>query len=471
MKKTLFTFLSLFLLILSNIGSAQQIDKHSVAGSWMGKIPAGALELRIVFNLSIIGKDSLVATLDSPDQGAKNIKLGPVTLAGETLKISAGALLAEYNGSFLNDTLIEGTWKQAGRSVSLNLKKLKAAFVVNRPQEPKPPFPYTAEDVTFKNEKFNINLAGTLTIPTGSGPFPAVVLITGSGSQNRDEELLGHKPFLIIADYLSRNGIAVLRYDDRGVGKSQGNPADATSADLATDAASAYNFLKNNDKIDQKAIGLMGHSEGGLIAPIVYSEEPGVAFIVSLAGPGVTGEEIIHRQAADISHASGVTEKQIKESVAINRKLFAVVKKETDNKIASEKMTSLYKSILEKKKSTPEEIAEAMKQIQAQLSPASLTWFRYFIVTDPARFWEKVKCPVLALNGSVDLQVSADLNLAAIEKSLKSSGNKNVKVIKAEGLNHLFQHSKTGLPAEYGNIEETFSTEILKVISDWILSL
>jgi len=178
MKKTLFTFLSLFLLILSNIGSAQQIDKHSVAGSWMGKIPAGALELRIVFNLSIIGKDSLVATLDSPDQGAKNIKLGPVTLAGETLKISAGALLAEYNGSFLNDTLIEGTWKQAGRSVSLNLKKLKAAFVVNRPQEPKPPFPYTAEDVTFKNEKFNINFAGTLTIPMGDGPFPVVALRT-----------------------------------------------------------------------------------------------------------------------------------------------------------------------------------------------------------------------------------------------------------------------------------------------------
>ncbi len=471
MKKTLFTLLFLLLILFAKAGSAQQIDKHSVTGSWMGKIPAGALELRIVINLSITGKDSLIATLDSPDQGAKNIKLGPVTLSGETIKISAGALLAEYNGAFLNDTVLEGTWKQAGRSVSLNLKRLKTAFALKRPQEPLPPFPYTAEDVTFKNDKFNINLAGTLTIPAGNGPFPAVVLITGSGTQNRDEELLGHKPFLVIADYLSRNGIAVLRYDDRGAGKSQGNPATATSADLATDAVAAFNFLKTNNKINPKAIGLIGHSEGGLIAPVVFSVEPGVAFIVSLAGPGVTGEEIIHRQAADISRASGLDEKQIEESLSINKKLFAVIKKEKDNQVAYDKMTALYKNILDETEASDEVKENSLKQIQAQLSPASLTWFRYFIVTDPARFWKKVKCPVLALNGSVDLQVSADLNLAAIEKTLKTSGNKNVKCIKAEGLNHLFQHSKTGLPAEYGNIEETFSPEILKIISDWILSL
>lgn len=470
MKKTVFTLLLLAIISLFHTVSSQQIDKHNVTGSWMGKIPAGALELRIVFNLSIIGKDSLAATLDSPDQGAKNIKLGPVTLSGQTIKISAGALLAEYNGTFSNDTLIEGTWKQAGRSISLNLNKLKAAFALNRPQEPRPPFPYTSEDITFKNDKFNINLAGTLTLPAGNGPFPAVILITGSGAQNRDEELLGHKPFRVIADYLSRNGIAVLRYDDRGVGKSQGSYASATSADLATDAEAAYNFLKNNNKIDPKAIGLIGHSEGGLIAPIVAAGESGISFIVSLAGPGVNGEQIIHRQAADISRVSGVEEKQIKESADINKKLFAVLKKEPDNKIASEKMTALYKSILEKKKASPEESAEALKQIQSQLSPASLTWFRYFIMTDPAKYWKKVKCPVLALNGSKDLQVNADINLTAIEKTLKSSGNTNVKCIKAEGLNHLFQHCKTGLPAEYGNIEETFSPEMLKIISDWILS-
>ncbi len=471
MKKTVFTVLLLTLIHLSQIGSAQETDKHLITGSWMGKIPTGALELRVVFNFSIIGNDSLAATLDSPDQGVKNIKLGPVTLDGNTIKISAGALLAEYNGVFTNDTLVEGTWKQAGRSASLSLKKLKTAFALNRPQEPKPPFPYTAEDVTFKNDKFNINLAATLTIPSGKGPFPAVIMITGSGAQNRDEELLGHKPFRVIADYLSRNGIAVLRYDDRGVGKSQGNYATATSADLATDAAAAYNFLKNNNKIDPEAIGLLGHSEGGLIAPIVAAGESGIAFIVSLAGPGVKGEAIILRQAADISRASGIDEKQIKESMSINKQLFAIIKKENDNQLAYNKTTVLYKSILDKTEATDEQKESSLKQVQASLNPAGLTWFRYFIVTDPAQYWKKVKCPVLALNGSLDMQVAADLNLAALEKSLKAGGNTNIKSIKAEGLNHLFQHCKTGLPAEYGNIEETFSPEILKTISDWILSL
>lgn len=427
--------------------------------------------MRVVFNLSVVEKDSLVATLDSPDQGAKNIKLGPVTFTGETIKISAGAMLAEYNGTIKNDTLIEGTWKQAGTSNVLNLVKLKAAFALNRPQEPKPPFPYTSEDVTFANNKFNINLAGTLTIPAGKGPFPAVILITGSGAQNRNEEIMGHKPFMVIADYLSRNGIAVLRYDDRGVWKSQGDYATATSFDLATDAEAALNYLKNDSRINKKVLGLMGHSEGGLIAPIVVSANPDVSFIVSLAGPGVTGEQIIHRQSADISRASGVDEKQIEESVSINKKLFAVLKKESDNKKASEKMTALYKEILFKKKTSPEDIEKSLKQVQTSLNPSTLTWFRYFIMTDPALFWKKVKCPVLALNGEKDLQVAADENLPGIEKAVKSSGNNSVKTVKLPGLNHLFQHCKTGLPAEYGSIEETFSPEALKIITDWILGL
>ncbi|MEI8226247.1 MAG: alpha/beta fold hydrolase [Bacteroidota bacterium] len=471
MKKILALVILLNSLLLSQSLSAQNIDKKFITGSWLGKIAAGAIELRIVFNLSVIEKDSLVATLDSPDQGAKNIKLGPVTFTGETIKISAGAMLAEYNGTIINDTLIEGTWKQAGTSNVLNLVKLKSAFTLNRPQEPKPPFSYTSEDVTFANDKFNINLSGTLTIPAGTGPFPAVILITGSGAQNRNEEIMGHKPFMVIADYLSRNGIAVLRYDDRGVGKSQGSYAAATSADLATDAEAAFNYLKNDSRINKKVLGLMGHSEGGLIAPIVASANPDVSFIVSLAGPGVTGEQIIHRQAADISRASGVDEKQINESVSINKKLFAVLKKESDNKKASEKMTALYKEILINKKTTPEEIEKSLKQVQSSLNPATLTWFRYFIMTDPGDSWKKVKCPVIALNGEKDIQVAADENLTEIEKALKSSRNNSVKTVKLPGLNHLFQHCKTGLPAEYGEIEETFSPEVLKIINDWILGL
>jgi hypothetical protein len=275
---------------------AQNTTNRSILpGSWMGKLSTNGIDLRLVFNLKLNDNDSLIATLDSPDQGAKNIPMGIVILDDKKLTIKAPALLGEYNGTITSDSTIDGTWTQRGASFTVNLKKLKAAFTVNRPQEPKPPFPYTSEDVTFINNKFNIKLAGTLTIPAGPGPFKAVIMITGSGAQNRNEELMGHKPFLVIADYLSRNGIAVLRYDDRGVGGSQGNYSEATSEDLATDAEAAFNYLKNNPKINQKEIGFIGHSEGGLIAPIVAVSNHDVGFIVSLAGPGVTGQQIIIR--------------------------------------------------------------------------------------------------------------------------------------------------------------------------------
>jgi hypothetical protein len=375
-----------------------------------------------------------------------------VTLTGSTLRITAPLLLAEYNGTVQNDTLIEGTWKQGPNTIPLNLAKLKAAFTIIRPQEPKPPFPYTSEDVTLKNDKFSINLAGTLTLPSGKGPFPAVVLITGSGAQNRNEELMGHKPFMVIADYLTRNGIAVLRYDDRGVGKSQGVYATSTSADLATDAEAAFNFLKENASINPKAIGLLGHSEGGLITPIVAASNPGVSFIVSLAGPGVTGEKIIIRQSEDIGRLSGMTEDAIEESKETNKKLYEVLKREKDNEKAESEILALYKKLVEVKTTSTEETEKEVNKLKATFGASSYTWLRYFIMTDPVIFWKKVNCPVLALNGEKDLQVDADENLEAIEKALKSSGNKSVKIIKLPGLNHLFQHCDTGLPVEYGNI-------------------
>ena len=471
MKKIFILSFYVCLIFLSQAANSQKIDNKLITGSWIGKISTGAIDLRIIFNISIVGKDSLVATLDSPDQGAKNIKMGTVTYTGETLRIVAPMMMAEYNGKVKNDTLVEGTWKQGGSSLPLNIVKLKAVFTLNRPQEPKPPFPYSSEDVTFNNDKFNIKLAGTLTTPAGKGPFPAVILITGSGAQNRDEELMGHKPFMVIADFLSRNGIAVLRYDDRGVGKSQGSQINATTADFATDAEAAFIFLRSNGDINQKAIGLIGHSEGGIIAPIVASSNKNIAFVISLAGTGVPGEQIIHTQGADINRASGMAEKQIEESISINKKLFAVLKREPDNNKASEKMLEAYKQILAEKKTSPEETEKNLNQIQASLDPATLTWLRYFMFTDPAKFWKKVSCPVLALNGSKDLQVAADVNLPAIEKALKSGGNQNVKTVKLEGLNHLFQHSTTGLPSEYRNIEETFSPEVLKIITDWISGL
>jgi len=458
-------------MLTTSLSAQNTINKKILPGSWLGKISANGIDLRLIFNLKLNDRDSLIATADSPDQGAKNIPLGSVILDEKKLTIKAPTLMGEYKGTITGDSTIDGTWTQRGTSFTVNLKKLKTAFSINRPQEPKPPFPYTSENVTFTNDKFNIKLAGTLTVPSGTGPFKTVIMITGSGAQNRNEELMGHKPFLIIADYLSRNGIAVLRYDDRGVGGSQGNYAEATSEDLATDAEAAFNYLKNNPKINQKEIGFIGHSEGGLIAPIVASTHADVGFIVSLAGPGVTGQQVILRQTQDISRLSGQKESDIKETVETNKRLYAVLRKEKDNKKAEIKILALYKEILEKKKTSKEDTEKAVNQLKMTFGSSVYTWFRYFIVTDPAIFWKKVECPVLALNGEKDLQVAARENLPAIEKALKSSGNKYVKTVKLPELNHLFQHCKTGLPAEYSSIEETFSPDALKIISDWILAL
>ena len=460
-----------FILLISVGLNGQDTSLNSIAGSWMGRLEVSSISLRIIFNISVINKDSLGVTLDSPDQGVKNIKIGPVTFDGKTVKIMAPLLLGEYNGRLTNDTLIAGTWKQSGRTFDLNLTRLRTAFKLIRPQEPKPPFPYASEDVTFMNEKAGIRLAGTLTIPSGKGPFPAVVMISGSGPQNRNEEIMGHKPFLVIADYFARHGIAVLRYDDRGVGQSQGLRSNATSKDLASDAMSAFDFLKTQKSIDQRKIGLAGHSEGGFIAPIVAISRPDVAFIISLAGPGVKGEKILFRQTKDLILASGGTEKQVKDALSSNARIYSVLKKETDNVKAEEKIREVYKKILIKEKLDTGEIKTRMDQLNASMSPSSYDWLRYFITTNPATFWKKVHCPVLALNGEKDVQVNADINLNAIEKALKSGGNNSFKIIKLPGLNHLFQHCDTGLPAEYGEIEETISPDVLRIMSGWILDL
>jgi uncharacterized protein len=471
MKRARFIILLLTALLLTISMSSQNINKNILPGSWLGKISTNGVDLRLIFNINLNEKDSLTATLDSPDQGVKNIPLGAVILEDKKLIIKAPGLFADYKGTISGDSTIEGIWTQRGTAYTVNIKKLSMPFSVNRPQEPKPPYPYTSEDVTFTNEKFNIRLAGTLTIPSGQGPFKAAIMITGSGPQNRNEELMGHKPFLVIADYLSRHGIAVLRYDDRGVAGSQGNYAEATSADLATDAEAALNYLKNNPKINQKEIGFIGHSEGGLIAPIVAASNDSVGFIVSLAGPGVTGQQIIIRQSEEIGRLSGASEKDIKESCETNKKLYAILRKEKDNNKAEIKILSRYREILEKKKTPKGDIDKAVNRLKMTFGANSYTWFRFFIMTDPSTYWKKVICPVLALDGDKDLQVDANENLPAIEKALRSSGNNSIKTVDLPRLNHLFQHCTTGLPSEYGIIEETFAPEALKIIAEWIGAL
>jgi hypothetical protein len=467
-SKILFaTFIMITLNVLT-AGAQVVKDKNMLVGTWMGKLEVNGLSLRLVFNISAANQDTLKATMESPDQGTVIIPMGNVLLAGDSIVMEAKFIGGKYSGKVTDEKKIAGSWSQSGIALPLNLEKQEAPFRLNRPQHPVPPFPYRTEEVKFRNDAGSIVLAGTLTLPEGEGPFPAAILITGSGAQNRDEELLGHKPFAVIADHLTRNGIAVLRYDDRGVGQSEGDYSKATSADLATDANAAFLFLAARKDISKSDIGFIGHSEGGLIAPIVASQNNDVAWIISLAGPGVTGEQVITKQSEEISLAMGNTAEDVASAAKINKKLYAVLKKTTDNAAAEEKMVKVLTKELKKLKVSEEIIKERVNNLRLTFGESSYTWFRFFLFTDPAQYWMKVKNPVLVLNGEKDLQVNAAINTAAISEALKSGGNNSFEVKIFPGLNHLFQHCETGLVGEYGTIEETMSPEVLATMAVWI---
>lgn len=338
-----------------------------------------------------------------------------------------------------------------------------------RPQEPRLPYPYYSEEVTFRNDQADIVLSGTLTLPRKAGKFPAVVLITGSGQQNRDEEIFGHKPFLVIADYLTRQGFAVMRYDDRGIGKSSGNFMAAISPDFAADAESAVAYLKTRKEIIHDKIGLAGHSEGGLVAAIAASRSKDVAFIISLAGPGVTCIDVISLQNELIARAGGVDEAGIAIIKKVNRETTQILRNTPDTTLLRTKLTAYaqtnmkdYPIQMMRPGQSKEEFIKG--QIYAMCSP----WYQYLYKVEPAAFFNKVKCPVLALNGSKDLQVDARQNLPAILKALRDGGNPDVTVKELRGLNHLFQKCESGHPNEYLKIRETFSPDALRIMSDWI---
>jgi len=295
------------------------------------------------------------------------------------------------------------------------------------------------------------------------------VLVSGSGPQDRNESLLGHKPFLVISDYLTRNGIAVLRYDDRGTAKSQGVFGTATSADFADDAEAAINFLKADTRLDIKSIGIMGHSEGGLIAQMIAARNREVAFIVTLAGPGLKGEDLLMLQSELIARADSIPENEIAVNTKINKKLYKIARVEKDDNKAAEKMRKLIDDYW--KTLSPESIKAGhldKKALIQSVYQVLTPWFRYFIAYDPSAALKKISCPVLALNGSKDLQVPASENLKAIEKQLKKAGNNHYTIKEFAGLNHLFQPCRTGSPSEYLQIEETFSPEVLDFITQWI---
>jgi len=443
-------------------------QSQEIIGQWYGKLAIQGTELRLVFNINK-NENGYSSTMDSPDQGAKGIPVKSTNYENGILKIEMPNIKLEYSGELKSGT-ITGNLKQNGMSFPMNLsKEAIQKKIALRPQEPKKPYPYYSEDITIENKKDNITLAGTLSLPKKEGKFPVVVLISGSGPQNRDEELLGHKPFLVLSDYLTRNGIAVLRFDDRGVASSTGDFKSATSLDFASDVEAGIQYLKTRNDINTKKIGLIGHSEGGLIAPMVASRNKDVNFIVLLAGTGVTGEEILLLQQELIGRVSGISEKDLMQSKNTNKGAFEIVKKATSQEEMIKELTFYFEKII---KETPE--AEKPKEVKEEeyvkmmVDELSNPWMQFFITYNPAVSLEKVKCPVLAINGEKDLQVPAKVNLEAIKKALDKAKNKKSTVMELPNLNHLFQECKTGSPEEYATIEETFSPKALEVVKNWI---
>lgn len=451
-----------------------QIEREEVSGSWLGTLDVGSMSLRLIFNISEDGDNAFRATMDSPDQGQNDVPLGEVSVTGDSLRIDAPMLMGFYLGKFTSSASIEGSWSQAGRSYSLDLEKQTTPFVLKRPQEPRPPFPYNIEEVNFPQIREGFFLSGTLTLPEGEGPFPAVVLVTGSGSQNRDEEIFGHKPFWVIADHLSRRGIAVLRYDDRGVAASGGMAAGATTADLAMDARSALEYLGSRNEIDLSRLGLIGHSEGGLIAFMLASEYKDVSFIVSLAGPGVDGKTILLDQSEYINRLSGVGKSVLVDNRIVMAKVYDLMKINESHASWGEEViefTSSYYSNNSTSEYSEEDIEQIKRNLLNSIPEASYAWMRYFVMSDPTTYFASISCPVLALNGAKDCQALAENNINAIKKGLQDSGNKEVTAMILPGLNHLFQNCTTGLPSEYNLIEETFDLNALGLMAAWILQL
>ncbi len=454
------------------IGFAQQQDTSeiSIEGIWEGKLKVPGIELRIVFKISKNPDGTLTATLDSPDQGATDIPVEEVIFKDNILRLEVKSAGGVFEGKVSEDFLvIEGEWKQSGQTLPLTLKRVDKAVEILRPQEPKKPYPYIEEELVYENKEAGITLAGTLTLPSGKGPSPVVLLISGSGPQDRNETIYNHRPFLVLADYLTRQGVAVLRVDDRGVGKSNGDFSQATSEDFASDVLAGIEYLKTRKEINPEQIGLIGHSEGGLIAPMVAVKSPDVTFIVLMAGTGLIGEEILYLQGALIYRAMGVSEEDIIKNRQFNEKIFSVLKEEEDSEIAEEKLRQMFLEDWEKMSDVKkEQIGDPEVFLKAQLQSLLSPWLKFFLTYDPKPTLSKVKCPVLAINGEKDLQVPPKENLSAIEEALKVGGNQNYTIKELPGLNHLFQTAQTGVPSEYAKIEETISPIALKIIGDWI---
>lgn len=435
----------------------------SSEGVWQGALEGNGMRLRLQLHVSHDDQKRLVAALDSPDQGVSGLPAIKVSQKEATFHFEIPIVSGIYDGT-LNPTRTEivGSWTQGRVEQKLVFRRSDQLLELVRPQNPVKPLPYTESETTFPNDSAKISLAGTLTLPPGSGPFPAAILIGDSGPQDRDESLAGHRPFLVLADHLARKGIAVLRFDKRGNGKSTGDYAKATTEDLAGDAETALAYLQTRKDIDPRKIGFIGHSEGAIIASMVAAHSQSVAWIVLLAGPGLNGEDVLLLQSEGILKTAGVNDGEIARTLAFNKKTCALVREEKDPVALEAKLNDLVQS-------TSRGSSLPLAAVQSQLRVMTSPWFRFYLDYDPVPALQKTMCPVLALGGEKDLQVPSKPNLAKIEKALRDGGNKDFQTTELLDLNHLFQHCPTGSPTEYGGIEETMAPEAMNAVSEWVL--
>ena len=450
-----FLILIFFAIFQSCLGYA-----NDITGTWSGKLDFGNQKLSFVLHVN--QKDNIwYASADSPDQGAFNIPFN-IKVKGDSVLLDNphGIKLAM---KVTNDNRLAGKFMQNGVVIPLVLEKGEVESGQNRIkyQTPLPPYAYDTLEVEIPNTYSNITLSGTLTQPAKEGKYPAVILISGSGPQDRDETLFGHKPFKVLADYLTKNGIIVLRYDDRGIGKSEGDFEKATIDDFNKDAISAFNFLKTQQNVDVHKIGIIGHSEGGLIANLIAGQGmPNLSFIVTLAAPTIPIKDLMVEQLYRVGKAEGMSELQLAMAREINKKNFEVVKSDlnTDDAYA----------LLKKNMHIVEETAQnaaIRKEMLMMLTPA----YRYFIRINPQEFIQKIYVPVFGAFGTLDVQVPSTMNLRGYYDNLPKNSKTVLK--EYENMNHLFQKAKTGRVAEYAQIEETINEQILKDIVDWIETL
>ena len=458
----------IFIVIVLVLGISASYAEDRVAGHWEGHIEIPGQPIAVKVNLAIDESDWR-GTIDIPAQGAKGLPLSEIHVAeeGEGMRVTFSIRGVPGNPTFdgtLQGGVINGTFSQGGVTFGFRLSREIVSGPV-RPQEPKPPFPYQIEEVKFQNGP--INLAGTLTLPPGNGPFPAVLLISGSGLQDRDETVFGHKPFWVLADHLSRTGIAVLRVDDPGIGKSAPHPEPPTTADFATDVEAGVTFLKRDDRIG--TVGLIGHSEGGIIAAIVASRRDDIGFVVLMAGPGVPGAELLFKQNERIFDGMGIVGERKETLLTLLDRLFTTLTSDMTEDEMRQQVDEIVRKQFEINGVPPAQQDET--QVQAAVEQVLNPWMRYFLAFDPRPALEATRVPVLALNGELDVQVDAEQNLTAIDAALEKGGNHNVTLHRLPKHNHLFQRAKTGLVNEYAVIEETLSPEVLDLIRDWVVSV